>query len=105
MDSMSDKKRTFKRIEFITEMREKGITVHTRMSFMIHVANLDSKEDGDIIVKESKELLESGATEQEFVRFLQEKYGLRHVLDMTEDELDEIHKKISAKSKTLKTIL
>ena len=102
MAPISAKKRAFKRIDFITHMREKGITVHTRMSFMIHVAKLDSKEDGDAIIKESKELLESGATEQEFVRFLQVKYGLRHVLDMTEDELDEIHREISAKSKALR---
>ena len=81
MDDMCTKKSTIKRIDFITKMRKKGITVHTRMSFIIHVAKLDSKEDGEAIIKESKEVLESGATEQEFVRFLQVKYGLRHVLD------------------------
>ena len=98
---MNEKKRADKRINLITLLREKEISVHTRMSFMIHVANLESQEEGDIIVKESREMIENGATEQEFIDFLQTKYGLRHVLDMTQEELDEIHKAISEKSKSL----
>ena len=98
---MNKKKHVEERIDLITLMRKKGISTHTRMSFMWHVALLDTREEGDIIVKESREMIENGATEQEFITFLQDKYGVKHVLDMTEEELEEIHKAISKKSKAL----
>lgn len=77
------------RINLITLMREREFSVYTRMSFMLHVSNLES-EEGDIIVKESMEMIENGATEKEFLDFVQEKYRLRHVLEMTKEELEQV---------------
>ena len=56
---------------------------------MLHVSNL-KHEEGDIVVNESIKMLENGVTEKEFLDFVQEKYKLKHVLEMTEEELEQV---------------
>ena len=84
-----------RRMDFIVLMRKKKISVETRMSFMTHLAYFENQEEGNIILDKSWEMLENGATEKEFVEFLQTEYGLKHVLDMKQEEHDIIQDKIN----------
>lgn len=77
------------RLNLITFMKEKKFSVYTRMSFMLHVSNL-KHEEGDIVVNKSIKMLESGVTEKEFLDFVQEKYKLKHVLEITKEELEQV---------------
>jgi hypothetical protein len=59
-------------------MQEQEYSAHIRLSLVLHIACLNA-DQGDEMVKDLIEIIESGTTEAEFWNTVHEKYGITMV--------------------------
>lgn len=65
------------RTKLLILMQKQKFSTYTRLSIILHIANLKPREQGDNMVEDLIALIESGTTEQLFRNHTEGKYGVQ----------------------------